>query len=112
MFEFGKIIKEAREKRGLTQTELGTLIGRSQNHIAKIEAGTRMPAFKLLEVLVNTLSIDLPTEVKEILKDKSKFQNGLIQDILQNMKFLTGEDIDLVRDMVRNLAKKNRSVRK
>lgn len=53
--QFGKIIREERKKRNLTQAELGDLSGTSINFISQIEAGKETAqigkVFKVLQVL-------------------------------------------------------------
>lgn len=56
--ELGKIIQLYREKAGLTQDELGKIIGVSQQTIAKWEAGKSFPRPKALANVVSTLKID------------------------------------------------------
>ena len=55
----GKIVKELREKKHLTQSELGERIGVSDKTISKWETGKGLPDISLLEPLSNALNISI-----------------------------------------------------
>lgn len=55
----GKIVKELREKKCLTQSELGERIGVSDKTISKWETGKGLPDISLLEPLSNALNISI-----------------------------------------------------
>jgi HTH-type transcriptional regulator / antitoxin HipB len=52
-------LKEAREKRGWSQRELGSRLGLPQMHISGIESGKIVPRYDTLLELVRTLDRDL-----------------------------------------------------
>ena len=52
-------LKQAREKRGWSQLELGRRVGLPQMHISKIETGKTSPRFDTLLDLVRVLDHDL-----------------------------------------------------
>ena len=56
---FGKRIKEARNKMGLTQFELAEKINVSQNFLGDIERGIKLPSLPKLIVLSNTLKVSI-----------------------------------------------------
>lgn len=49
-------LKEMRVKKGLTQRQLGDLIGVSYRTIYQYEAGRREPSLKVLRALANALN--------------------------------------------------------
>lgn len=51
-------VKELREKRGLTQTELATRLGSSQSRVAKMEAGDHSVSLDLLIKSLLTIGAD------------------------------------------------------
>lgn len=53
----GKIIKDARIKKGLTQRQLGELIGKSNNALTNWEKGTNSPDVDMIELLCSILDI-------------------------------------------------------
>lgn len=70
-------VRELRKMRGLTQTELATLVGTSQSHIANIEKGLRDIDINLLIRLARALRVKayeiLPEEEQpEILSEEEK----------------------------------------
>lgn len=75
---FGDIIKNAREKMGLTREKLGFNIGERTITIAKIEKGDLRPSDKIAEKLEKELSITLFEEVKKISSSSTiSHSNGL-----------------------------------
>lgn len=64
---FGRKIKEAREKCGLTQAELAEEIGVSQNFLGDIERGVKLPSLGKLISLSNVLKLSLDTMFAESL---------------------------------------------
>lgn len=59
MAEFGALIKSARDRRGLTQTALGTRIGYSPNFVNRIESGsmTNPPSPQTMRELERELGV-------------------------------------------------------
>ena len=110
MFEIGKIIKDARKKAGLTQEELGRMVDRTQDHIGRIECGRGLPSPKLFEALVNVLGISFPKDIKDLVSGSNPFKDDLLADLIQDIKFLTEEDVKLFRKMVKNTARKNKLI--
>lgn len=60
--DYHKIIKEARERRGLSQEELAKILGERVSTIKKIETGKLIPTNKLLKELERVLKIKLTEE--------------------------------------------------
>lgn len=59
--QFGKKIKEARERLNLTQFELAKQIGVSQNFLGDIERGIKLPSLTKLILISNNLKLSLDT---------------------------------------------------
>ena len=59
MNKIGDVIKSAREKAGLTQLELSSMVGVSRAYYADIERGRYNPSLKVLTRLADILGIDL-----------------------------------------------------
>lgn len=57
------IIREARERAGLTQRELAARAEKAQSEIAKIERGRRDPTVSTLERLVRAAGFDLKIQL-------------------------------------------------
>ena len=77
--QIGRTLQEARTARGLTQAELGTLVGLPQSHISKIERGETDFQWTTLEQIANAVGLSpllVPTTlvpvVKSLLKGRGK----------------------------------------
>jgi transcriptional regulator with XRE-family HTH domain len=57
--KIGDVLKSAREKAGLTQLELSSMVGVSRAYYADIERGRYNPSLKVLTRLADILGIDL-----------------------------------------------------
>ena len=60
----GNIIKQARKKKGLTQSELGELMGITAVTVGQWETGKRIPKEETIERISEALDIDLTYRVK------------------------------------------------
>ncbi len=52
-------LKDFREARGLTVTELARRSGTTQSHVSNIEAGRRVPSLDLIRALAEALNVNL-----------------------------------------------------
>ncbi len=57
--EYGKRIKDARNKSGLTQKQLGERLGVSESAVAQYESGQRVPKVDTLQRIADALNIPL-----------------------------------------------------
>ena len=81
--EMRRALKEAREKRGWSQRELGSRLGLPQMHISGIESGKIVPRYDTLLELVRMLDRDLlmvpraiVPVVQSLVRDHLKDQPG------------------------------------
>ena len=58
-FELGQAVREMREQRGWTQTQLAQASGLTQPAVARFEAGGTVPTIPVLERLANALEAEL-----------------------------------------------------
>jgi len=63
--DFGQKVRAAREARGLTQEELGKMIGEKASVISRIEAGKMEPDIVLARKLEHALGLKLLVEAEE-----------------------------------------------
>jgi transcriptional regulator with XRE-family HTH domain len=78
--ELGLLLKEHREKVGITQQELADMLGYSSSQfISNFECGIYIPPLKKLRTIVHILRMD-PEQVLEIIlrKEKSLLEKGLV----------------------------------
>ena len=79
-----RALKEAREKRGWSQKELGNRLGLPQMHISGIESGKIVPRYDTLLEIVRTLERDLIMVPRALVP----MVQSLVRD---HVKDLTGE---------------------
>lgn len=60
MYVFGKRLKELRTKTGLTQQQLGNMVGVTKVSICCYENGTRVPTLDTIMDLADSLNVELP----------------------------------------------------
>jgi transcriptional regulator with XRE-family HTH domain len=60
-----QIIREARLKAGLTQTELAAQLGRERAQVARWEIGGQEPSFENLQAVVEACGFSLRIEIAE-----------------------------------------------
>lgn len=88
----GSKIKRVRIKLGLTQTELGNLIGVSKVSICGYETGVRTPRMDILLKIINVLKIDL----EEVLGIDSL----LISEEDESYKMMVSkDDIEIIKEL-------------
>jgi len=63
--DYGKRIKEIRERQGMTQVELSQKSGISQEHISRIENGKFIPNVKTADKLAQAMGVKLIDILKE-----------------------------------------------
>jgi transcriptional regulator with XRE-family HTH domain len=54
---FGRILRELREAKGLTQTELAALAGTHRQVVARLELGTNEPQWLTVQALAKALGV-------------------------------------------------------
>lgn len=115
MVMFGKNIKAARKKKGLTQKQLAALIGAKHNSISDWENDKNKPDPDTINLLLGVLEIDANTllgyETKENIKNDANelvtkvLNNPKIQKMLEVLSKMPDEDIDLVVSFIERLNK-------
>lgn len=58
-FELGRSVRELRERRGWSQTQLAKTSGMTQSAVARFEAGGTVPTLPVLERLATALDVKL-----------------------------------------------------
>ena len=109
--DIGKKIKEARLAKGLTQEELGNIVGLQKSAIAKYENGrvvnikrsTLQKLAKALDLRGSDLIIESnPIEAAEI--SAKVLLDGELMDAIEKYYTLTAEKQKMVRDLIRSLS--------
>ncbi|MFE9582734.1 helix-turn-helix domain-containing protein [Nocardia sp. NPDC006044] len=63
-YELGRTIRQMREERGWSQTNLADAAGMTQSAVARFEAGGTVPSLPVLERLAHALDADLVVQVR------------------------------------------------
>ena len=77
--EIGKRLQQARVARGLTQAELGALVGLPQSHISKIERGETDFQWTTLEQIANAVGLSavlVPTGLVPVVQSLTNGREG------------------------------------
>ncbi len=74
--DYSKLIREIREKKGLSQHDLANKINEKESLMAKVESGALRPDLKLAKKLEQFLNIKLITTEKMIEAPTLKVKNG------------------------------------
>ena len=69
--KFGQKLKAERERAGLTQQQLADAVGIYRESIARIEAGTRGPAWKMVQDLARVLGVSTEVFQDDVAKPSS-----------------------------------------
>ena len=64
--QFGRVIKEIRTEKGLSQESLGFKSGLDRTYIWRIEAGRRTPSVEVLFSLANGLDVKASEIIKKL----------------------------------------------
>ncbi|GIP55311.1 helix-turn-helix domain-containing protein [Paenibacillus vini] len=97
----GERIRYLRKNRGLTQEQLGELVGLPQSYMGGIERGEKNISLETLERIVNALNVK-PEEVIFRTNDKADFEKDKLIDIISVL--LKGRELDEV-EIVEKLVK-------
>jgi len=111
--EVGKLIKEARIAKGLTQEELGKLVGVQKSAIAKYENGRvvniKRSTLQKLATALNLKGSDLvigsnPKEAAEL--SARVLIDSNLRELVELYSILNDDDQRTVQDLIRRLAEK------
>lgn len=110
--EVGKLIKEARIAKGLTQEELGKLVGVQKSAIAKYESGRvvniKRSTLQKLAKALNLKGSDLiissnPKEAAEL--SAKVLMDSELREFVELYILLDSDRKQIVRDLIRSLTK-------
>lgn len=109
--EIGQKIKEARIAKGLTQEELGNMIGLQKSAIAKYENGRvvnikRSTLQKLAQALdLRGSDLIIEADPKEAAELSAKVLLDVeLMDVIEKYYTLTAEKQKMIRDLIRSMA--------
>lgn len=79
---FGKKLRELREKRGLTQEELGEKLNIEWQHVSRLENGKNLPSCAILIGIANVFDIDVRTLADYNYLDENSNLDKIIVELL------------------------------
>lgn len=114
--KFAERLREAREKRGLSQARLADEIGCSKSAISMYENGTRTPDFETMEAIADLFNLDidyllgrddrsayyLDPEVAELAQ--ALYERPEMRVLFDASRKATKEDIEQVADILARLS--------
>lgn len=56
---FGKVVRQLREQHGLTQEDLGDLIGKDRAYVSQVERGVKNVTITTMVLLANALNAEI-----------------------------------------------------
>ena len=89
-----QIIREARLKAGLTQTELAERLSRDRAQVARWETGGQEPSFENLRAVVEACGFVLEVEIRDRAEDAvldAQLESSLLQAPQQRVQTLLDE---------------------
>jgi transcriptional regulator with XRE-family HTH domain len=102
----GAKVRAAREIRGLSQEQLAEAIGRTPETISNIERGKTMPGTGTLHALCAALSVEWTDLLSELETRSSADRIGTEFRILQMVRALPQEDLEIVEKTAEALFKR------
>jgi transcriptional regulator with XRE-family HTH domain len=126
---FGAAIRAIRERKGLSQTELGNITGLGQNNISRIETGTVLrPQDATVELLARALDVapyeiwrltsypeleyltaDLRTNAKELTLAQQEILAALAKYMVDNKGAVVGVTPEVARNLFADALAKRRA---
>ena len=104
--QIGQRLKDIRKKRGLTQEQLGELVGRSYKYIGLIERGQRMPSIKTLAKIADELNVDIKDFFDFPKSGKVTEKERYLYRIWGMLKDKPKKDLELAERMLKSLLEK------
>lgn len=104
--EFGNRLREAREKKGLSQAELAQKSGFQPSAVSHFESGRRSPSFDNLRKLADALSVTIDFLLG---REPEPHSSGpAVQKLFRDFEKLSADDQETVASFAEMLAAKNR----
>lgn len=96
---FGQAVKQARIQSHITQEKLAEMLNISSTHLKSIESGERYPSFKLLEKLVQELSLSLDS----IFLHRQESAETIVLEIQNMLRRCSQEQLGMLSAMINGL---------
>lgn len=103
--KFARTLKDTRERKGLSQSELADKAGFQASAISHFETGRREPSFENLKRLANALNVS--TDFLMGRETKSSLSGPIATSLFRHAEKLSDADLQSLTDMAKLLAKRN-----
>lgn len=100
--EIGKRIQKFRNKRGLTQDELGELIGSNQKYVSRLEIGNPKPYFSTIVAISRALQISVDSLIADY---DNSFDESTLKLILDDIRGMNKKQLAMLRDNIATIKK-------
>jgi transcriptional regulator with XRE-family HTH domain len=109
--KLGSTIREFREVRGLTQSELAKLSGLSASQISNIERGEFAPSLEAIEKISRALRLKIPTlfQFDLVPNDRARLDHQL--ELLALSNDLSAADLSFAIGVVRLISQRSKAAR-
>lgn len=96
----GERVRYLRKNRGLTQEQLGEIVGLPQSYIGGIERGEKNISLETLERVIKALNINLD-DVFEPIENKNKFEKEKLIDLI-SLKLIQRDldEIEIIKKLI------------
>ena len=81
----GRRIKEAREKKQLTQEQLAELVDLSPMHVSVIERGVKLPKLETLVNIANVLNVSADVLLQDVVHNQTKLCASEASDLIKQL---------------------------
>lgn len=102
LIEMGSRIRLRRKELLLKQTTLAEILEISNNHMSSIESGKQKPSLDIFIKLCDSLRV-----TPDYLLLGNMHSHNVTQDIVDGLRLCSKEDIDLLREIVAIMVKRN-----
>lgn len=98
--DFGKTLRDLREKSGMSQKQLAARVGVSPESISMYELHERMPKQENL------------ARIAAVFKVSTDYLLGIEKKKTADLTGLTDEDIEIIERLIESMRKKNKKIRR
>ena len=103
--KFPEILREARENKNLSQTELAERSGLQPSAISHFETGKRAPSFENLKRLADALTVNVDYLLGRT--EEPKNSGPVVEQLFRNFTRMSSADQDNIANFAKILAEKN-----
>ncbi len=98
--QFGKRLKELREKKKLSQEQLAEIVNMESRHISRIETGNSFTTIENLDKIANALDVNIST----LFEFEHKQNREIMQkEIIKIIKHSDDRELELIFRIIKNV---------